>query len=217
MVTSSRITLKLVSRTWQWYSNVFHSHLNPIQHFWDVLEREIRIMDVQLDKSAATVWCYHVNGPKSYSTLVNRRIKAKGGLTQWPVRIYSILYRPIVGYVSALFPFCLRVPCESGVCVPLHHCRSFRGNEVFYYLTSRNTAVPPLTCVYVKDCNIPLSSLSPSSWCNHFRVTAEVAFNGLEIFQCHTQQWRINFTDAVRKCPECGFSVTGVCSESTLI
>ncbi len=31
--------------------------LDPIEHLWDVLEREILIMDV---KSAATAWCYHV-------------------------------------------------------------------------------------------------------------------------------------------------------------
>ncbi len=37
------------------------SDLNPIEHLWDVVEREIRIMDVQADKSAATAWCYHVN------------------------------------------------------------------------------------------------------------------------------------------------------------
>ncbi len=35
--------------------------LNPIEHLWDVVEREIHIMDVLPTKSAATVWCYHVN------------------------------------------------------------------------------------------------------------------------------------------------------------
>ncbi len=35
--------------------------LNPIEHHWDGVEREIHIIDVQPDKSAATAWCYHVN------------------------------------------------------------------------------------------------------------------------------------------------------------
>ncbi len=35
--------------------------LNPIEHLWDVVEREIHIIDVQPKKSAATTWCYHVN------------------------------------------------------------------------------------------------------------------------------------------------------------
>ncbi len=34
--------------------------LNPIEYLWDVVEREIRIMNAA-DKSAATAWCYHVN------------------------------------------------------------------------------------------------------------------------------------------------------------
>ncbi len=29
------------------YLNGLHSHLNPIEHIWDVVEREIHIMDVQ--------------------------------------------------------------------------------------------------------------------------------------------------------------------------
>ncbi len=47
-----------------WFLEQFTSQspaLNPIEHLWDVVEREIRIMDVQPDKSAATAWCYHVN------------------------------------------------------------------------------------------------------------------------------------------------------------
>ncbi len=35
--------------------------LNPMERLCDVVEREIRIMDCAADKSAATVWCYHVN------------------------------------------------------------------------------------------------------------------------------------------------------------
>ncbi len=34
--------------------------LNPIEHLWDVVEREILIMDVQL-KNLQKLWCYHVN------------------------------------------------------------------------------------------------------------------------------------------------------------
>ncbi len=40
-------------------STVTRSH--PIEHIWDVVEREIRIMDVQPTISAANCRYYHVN------------------------------------------------------------------------------------------------------------------------------------------------------------
>lgn len=38
-------------------SNGIMSNLNPIELLWDMVDLEICIAD----KSAATVWCYHVN------------------------------------------------------------------------------------------------------------------------------------------------------------
>ncbi len=35
--------------------------LNPIEQLWDVVEREIHIMDEQPTNRVATAWCYHVN------------------------------------------------------------------------------------------------------------------------------------------------------------
>ncbi len=68
--------------------------LNPIEHLWDVVEREIHIMDVQPTNLAATAWCYicrYDQNPKEecLQHLVEympRRIKAvseaKGGPTR---------------------------------------------------------------------------------------------------------------------------------------
>ncbi len=57
---------QLVSRTWQWDSDTLlkwppqSPYLNPIENLWDVVEREIYIMDVQ-PTNLQQLQIYHVN------------------------------------------------------------------------------------------------------------------------------------------------------------
>ncbi len=70
--------------------------LNPIEHLWDVVEREIRSHHgCVADKSAATAWCYHVNLDQnlrgmfptpcweSMPWIIKAVLKAKVGPTQY--------------------------------------------------------------------------------------------------------------------------------------
>ena len=44
--------------------------LNPVEHCWEVVEQEIYIMDVQLNKSAATAKCCYVSVNQNLQHLV---------------------------------------------------------------------------------------------------------------------------------------------------
>ncbi len=61
--------------------------LNSKEQLWDVVEWEIRIMDVQPTKSAATAWCYHVKCFQHLFESLPQRIKAvlkaKGSPTRY--------------------------------------------------------------------------------------------------------------------------------------
>ncbi len=98
--------------------------LNPIEHLWDVVEREIRIMDVQpinlqqLCDAIMSIWTKI--SEECFQHLVEsipRRIKAvlkeKGGpstskvyLIKWPVSVYNLhflLFKYIHNYLNLAF------------------------------------------------------------------------------------------------------------------
>ncbi len=58
--------------------------LNPIEHFWDVVEREIHIMDVQLCDAIMSIWTkiskHHV---ESMPWRIKAVRMAKGGPTRY--------------------------------------------------------------------------------------------------------------------------------------
>ncbi len=118
--------LRLVSWTWQWVhftqmaSTV--TDLNPIEHHWDVVEREIRIMDVQptnlqqLCDAIMSIWtkfseeCFQYL-VESMPRIIKAVLKAKEGPTQY-----------LQGVPNKVASECIRV-C---VCVYAH-------NQISYY------------------------------------------------------------------------------------
>ncbi len=102
--------------------------LNPIEQLWDVVEREIHIMDVQPTNLQQLQWCYHVNMDQNlwgmfptpcwiYATEELRQLWSQkrvqpctsmGYLIKWPVSVCIHIYiirkiTPPSGHFSNLY------------------------------------------------------------------------------------------------------------------